>query len=549
VPEPLAPLQSNHIRSASETPDTKKPSTAKLDLSEAQIKANAFILENTAFAIDADTVTQFYNPNRDAGDHDLALTIEAGKVIIKGVDAQGRKFTEDSQGQRVFEQPAAAVVVAPPKPPPPKDTRSVEDIYGPPVWGVPKPGINTREEQLARMQELASRADARTQVIEPINNADGYNADGVFRVVISGTSADIGKAERRGELALQGIVPSQLTTDTFVGPLTAEQQILLAQTGRLYDENAAAHAAQLGGQNQLATFPALAFASVGTAPLGPFVGAAGTRVLVGLTDLGAWLATRAAAALGAAAADIAAFGVGVLGGVGIGLIMHAPQTGGDQSITDLGNGQRFIKMGDMRTGELQERNALGEWQTVENGYGVALYVIGGQRVVLTPEEAAKFRPVPSPRPEPQGPPILPGAPIPVPTKPPEGGYIPEPVTDGVEIYPVAEPLTWEDLMLNARHGITNPDIERLKIPSVPDGVTPNEFGKKVIQWGTGAQAAIDREKNLTVNDVEEMKSKGLTREMATAWRDYYVNDQLRNANNPTAKNRIPLMEKILQLMK
>jgi hypothetical protein len=27
--------------------------------------------------------------------------------------------------------------------------------------------------------------------------------------------------------------------------------------------------------------------------------------------------------------------------------------------------------------------------------GVTLYVIGGQRVVLTPEEAAKFRPVPS----------------------------------------------------------------------------------------------------------------------------------------------------------
>jgi hypothetical protein len=300
------------------------------------------------------------------------------------------------------------------------------------------------------MQELASRADARTQVIEPINNADGDNADGVFRVVISGTSADIGKAERRGELALQGIVPSQLTTDTFVGPLTAEQQILLAQTGRLYDENAAAQAAQLGGQNQLATFPALAFASVGTAPLGPLVGAAGTRVLVGLGDLGAWLATRAAAALGAAAADVAAFGVGVLGGVGIGLIMHAPQTGGGQSITDLGNGQRFIKMGDMRTGELQERNALGEWQTVENGYGVTLYVIGGQRVVLTPEEAAKFRPVPSPMPEPQGPPILPGAPIPVPTKPDDGGFqVTPPVVPGVEIYPVADLPSWEDLLVTS----------------------------------------------------------------------------------------------------
>jgi hypothetical protein len=155
--------------------------------------------------------------------------------------------------------------------------------------------------------------------------------------------------------------------------------------------------------------------------------------------------------------------------VGIGLIMHAPQTGGGQSITDLGNGQRFIKMGDMRTGELQERNALGEWQTVENGYGVALYVIGGQRVVLTPEEAAKFRPVPSPRPEPQGPPILPGAPIPVPTKPDDGGFqVTPPVVPGVEIYPVADLPSWEDLLVTSEGDPRNNGVY------TPSRTTPTE---------------------------------------------------------------------------
>jgi hypothetical protein len=71
-------------------------------------------------------------------------------------------------------------------------------------------------------------------------------------------------------------------------------------------------------------------------------------------------------------------------------------------------------------------------------------------VVLTPEEAAKFRPVPSPTPEPQGPPILPGAPIPVPTKPDDGGFqVTPPVVPGVEIYPVADLPSWEDLLVTS----------------------------------------------------------------------------------------------------
>lgn len=39
------------------------------------------------------------------------------------------------------------------------------------------------------------------------------------------------------------------------------------------------------------------------------------------------------------------------------------------------------------------------------------------------------------------------------------------------------------------------------------------------------------------------------REMATRWRDFYVNDLSRNANNITAQPRIDLMEATLKLMK
>ena len=45
-----------------------------------------------------------------------------------------------------------------------------------------------------------------------------------------------------------------------------------------------------------------------------------------------------------------------------------------------------------------------------------------------------------------------------------------------------------------------------------------------------------------------MKGQGLTREMATQWRDFYMNDFSRNANNITAKNRVELMNKILGYM-
>jgi hypothetical protein len=86
--------------------------------------------------------------------------------------------------------------------------------------------------------------------------------------------------------------------------------------------------------------------------------------------------------------------------------------------------------------------------------------VGDKFSVLSPEELARFRPVPSPMPEPKGPPILPGSPIPVPTKPDDGGFpVTPPVGAGIETYPMPEGVSWEDLILNAAptptgHGAT-----------------------------------------------------------------------------------------------
>jgi len=42
-----------------------------------------------------------------------------------------------------------------------------------------------------------------------------------------------------------------------------------------------------------------------------------------------------------------------------------------------------------------------------------------------------------------------------------------------------------------------------------------------------------------------MQQQGLTQGMAKQWRDFYANEFTRNANNFTAKNRVDLMQKIL----
>lgn len=42
-----------------------------------------------------------------------------------------------------------------------------------------------------------------------------------------------------------------------------------------------------------------------------------------------------------------------------------------------------------------------------------------------------------------------------------------------------------------------------------------------------------------------MQKQGLIRSMASEWKDFYANEFSRNRNNITAKNRVELMQRIL----
>jgi RHS repeat-associated protein len=100
----------------------------------------------------------------------------------------------------------------------------------------------------------------------------------------------------------------------------------------------------------------------------------------------------------------------------------------------------------------------------------------------------------------------------------------------------------------ASRGVTNPSIAKLPAPAVPAGMTQSQFGKELIGWGIGPDGAIARMQSLTVDAVAEMQSRGLTREMAMKWRDFYANEFNRNANNVAAQRRIKLMDAILGFM-
>jgi RHS repeat-associated protein len=90
-----------------------------------------------------------------------------------------------------------------------------------------------------------------------------------------------------------------------------------------------------------------------------------------------------------------------------------------------------------------------------------------------------------------------------------------------------------------------PGPVRLPILDVPSGMTPAEFGQKVMRWGTGAEAARARIATLTREELEEA---GVTREMVEAWRNFYRNELLRNPNNGSAAGRIDLMQRAAELL-
>ena len=84
-----------------------------------------------------------------------------------------------------------------------------------------------------------------------------------------------------------------------------------------------------------------------------------------------------------------------------------------------------------------------------------------------------------------------------------------------------------------------------KAPDVPKGLNVAEFGFKVMRWGTGDEAARERRGTLTRNELVDLD---VTVQMAREWRDFYRNEIIRNPKNPSARGRIDLMQRAIELL-
>ena len=71
--------------------------------------------------------------------------------------------------------------------------------------------------------------------------------------------------------------------------------------------------------------------------------------------------------------------------------------------------------------------------------------------------------------------------------------------------------------------------------------TFKEFGK-LVKWGHGDQEARARILTVTRNEMEE---KGVTRDIASAWRDGYRKVANETPSNPSAAGRADLMQYIV----
>lgn len=86
---------------------------------------------------------------------------------------------------------------------------------------------------------------------------------------------------------------------------------------------------------------------------------------------------------------------------------------------------------------------------------------------------------------------------------------------------------------------------RLPPPPVPPGMSVSDFGNRLMRWGTGHESARARIATLTR---EELERAGVTREMAEAWQDFYLNEAARNPANPSAAGRADLMRRAVELL-
>ena len=80
---------------------------------------------------------------------------------------------------------------------------------------------------------------------------------------------------------------------------------------------------------------------------------------------------------------------------------------------------------------------------------------------------------------------------------------------------------------------------------LPEGVTQSVFGREIMRWGTGHDAARARIRTISA---EVLRSQGVTVEMAKAWRDFYRAVVAENPGNPSAAGRADLMDHVANLL-
>jgi RHS repeat-associated protein len=89
----------------------------------------------------------------------------------------------------------------------------------------------------------------------------------------------------------------------------------------------------------------------------------------------------------------------------------------------------------------------------------------------------------------------------------------------------------------------NPGFPRLPVPATPNNMSQAKFGE-LMGWGSKKQA-LDRIETITK---EEMIRKGVTKQMAEQWRDFYLNEAKRVPGNQSAMPRAQLMQKVVDLL-
>jgi hypothetical protein len=128
-----------------------------------------------------------------------------------------------------------------------------------------------------------------------------------------------------------------------------------------------------------------------------------------------------------------------------GLLLIVPSQIGQRSETYLGADTRFVQQSDMRYGQLEERNAQGDWEVLRTD--VRKYEVMGRVVVLSDDELTRLnRPTTTPitPPQPSGPPPLPAW---VDNNRPNPGYTAAPAGPTTIVTPAAPQPTAAELII------------------------------------------------------------------------------------------------------